>query len=100
MTTNNASELDRQLDAQLTTRTSAGPKVENSNGRQFGRVSDLLIDERERTVRLLLVEHGGSTVSAGRRPSFPLTSPGSTTTRPTSLIRRTASPTAHATTPS
>lgn len=36
-----------------------GRKVEDSNGVQLGHVGDLLIDERERKVRFLLVEHGG-----------------------------------------
>ena len=36
-----------------------GRKVKDKDGRDVGKVHDLLVDDRERKVRFLLVEHGG-----------------------------------------
>lgn len=36
-----------------------GRQVKDKNGDDIGKVADLLIDDREHTVRFLLVEHGG-----------------------------------------
>ena len=36
-----------------------GRKVKDKDGNDLGKIDDLLIDDRERKVRLLRVEHGG-----------------------------------------
>ncbi|CAL9448025.1 PRC-barrel domain-containing protein [Streptomyces sp. enrichment culture] len=46
-----------------------GRKVANSAGDELGRIGDLLIDEEERKVRFLLVEHGGF-LGIGEKKTF------------------------------
>ncbi len=46
-----------------------GRTVRDKHGDEIGRVTDLLIDEQERRVRFLLVEHGGF-LGIGREKSF------------------------------
>lgn len=46
-----------------------GRKVEDNEGKDLGKVHDLLIDDREHKVRFLLVEHGGF-LGVGETKSF------------------------------
>lgn len=46
-----------------------GRTVKDKNGEAIGKVHDLLIDDQERKVRFLLVEHGG-VLGFGRTISF------------------------------
>lgn len=44
-----------------------GREVKDKDGHGIGKVTDLLVDDREDKIRFLLVEHGGSSASARRR---------------------------------
>jgi sporulation protein YlmC with PRC-barrel domain len=63
MTTQGSATLSKLSDIGKTVDGSAndirGRKVTDSDGKDVGKVEDLIIDDRDRKVRFLLVEHGG-----------------------------------------
>jgi len=73
MTTQDNATLSKLSDTGQTVKDAAddirGRKVKDKDGKDIGTVHDLLIDDRERKVRFLLVEHGGF-LGLGRTKSF------------------------------
>lgn len=49
-----------------------GRKVKDKDGKRLGKVHDLLIDDAERKVRFLLVEHGGLLGIGGEKSFIPV----------------------------
>lgn len=73
MTSPNNATIRKLSDSDLTVTSSAedirGREVKDKDGNDIGKVQDLLIDDRERKVRFLLVEHGGF-LGIGEKKSF------------------------------
>ena len=73
MTTEDNATLSKLSDSGQTVADAAedirGRKVKDKDGSDIGRVDDLLIDDRERKVRFLRVEHGG-VLGFGETKSF------------------------------
>lgn len=73
MTTQDNATLSKLSDTGTTVKEPAddirGRKVKDKDGKDVGKVHDLLIDDRERKVRFLLVEHGGF-LGFGEKKSF------------------------------
>lgn len=73
MTTQNNATLSKLSDTGETVDGAAndirGRKVKDKDGKDLGTVDDLLIDDNERKVRFLLIEHGGF-LGIGETKSF------------------------------
>ncbi len=73
MTTQDNAMLSKLSDSGQTVANPAddirGRKVKDKNGKDLGKVDDLLIDDQERKIRFLRVEHGGF-LGVGETKSF------------------------------